>query len=91
MRNISLAEKDNLKSPASGGTATKCKNKSVGKRRSGFCVQWTTTVNALEEVSVECSTIQKRSGNPMEKEGVRDRPALHGANRSKEEQRAFFF
>ena len=53
MRNISLAVIDNLKSSASGGTATKCKKKSVGKRRSGFCVQWTTTVNALEEMSVE--------------------------------------
>ena len=34
-------------------------------------------VNALEVISVELSTIQRRSENPKEKASFRDRPALY--------------
>ena len=53
VRNISLAVDRQLEKLRFWRYCNKVQEKSVGKRRSGFCVQWTTTVNALEEMSVE--------------------------------------
>ena len=76
MLSSSLLVRDNMKSPPLSLLQPRASPRAEGKETVEIAYNGQQKVNAVEEISVEWPTIQRRSENAKEKDRVRDRPAL---------------